>query len=203
MKIESAIRQINKRVAEYRDYFGNYSYEYGYAKNLIVTAIKNYVDPEVVAKYTDKGIQISRSKSTMSALYSNEALTESFFEVWDKLKSFGTVKSIVNEYTGILDSSVPETEYDIPDSDMIQAEIQQLSAETAKSVFNDDDYYSWLQGEIDEATAENRDYLQAMFDKFKEEAPGVKKDIKWEQIKDMYSDYQDEFEDGVRKKAGV
>lgn len=194
MKIESAIRQINKRVAEYRDYFGKYSYEYGYAKNLIVTALKNYVDPEVVAKYTDKGIQISRSKPTMSALYSNEVLTESFFEVWDKLKSFGTVKSISEQYLDIVSSLDP---------DMQKAEIQELSAETAKSAFNDDDYYSWLQGEIDEATAENRDFLQSMFDKFKEEAPGVKKDIKWEQIKDMYSDYQDEFEDGVRKKAGV
>lgn len=194
MKIESAIRQINKRVAEYRDYFGKYSYEYGYAKNLIVTALKNYVDPEVVAKYTDKGIQISRSKSTMSALYSNEALTESFFDVWDKLKSFGTVKSISEQYLDIVSSLDP---------DMQKAEIQELSADTAKSVFNDDDYYSWLQGEIDEATAENRDFLQSMFDKFKEEAPGVKKDIKWEQIKDMYNDYQDEFEDGVRKKAGV
>ena len=203
MTIESALRQINKRVAEYKDYFGKYSYEYGYAKNLIVTAIKNYYDPEVVVKYTPKGIQISRSKSTISAIYSNESLSENILEVWDKLKSFGTVKSIIKEYTGILDSSAPETEYDIPDNDMIQAEIQELSAETAKSVFNDDDYYSWLQGEIDEATAENRDYLQAMFDKFREKAPGIKKDIKWEQIKDMYSDYQDEFEDGVRKKAGV
>ena len=203
MKIESALRQINKRVAEYKDYFGKYSYEYGYAKNLIVTALKDYVDPEAVAKYTGKGIQLSRSKPVISMLYDNEVLSENLFEVWDKLKAFGTVKSIVNEYTGILDSSVPETEYDVSDNDMVKAEIQQLSAETAKSVFNDDDYYSWLHGEIDEATAENRDYLQAMFDKFKEEAPGVKKDIKWEQIKDMYSDYQDEFEDGVRKKAGV
>lgn len=203
MKIESALRQINKRVAEYKDYFGKYSYEYGYAKNLIVTALKDYVDPGAVAKYTEKGIQLSRSKSVISMLYDNEVLSENLFEVWDKLKAFGTVKSIVNEYTGILDSSVPETEYDVSDNDMVKAEIQQLSSETAKSVFNDDDYYSWLQGEIDEATAENRDFLQSMFDKFKEEAPGVKKDIKWEQIKDMYSDYQDEFEDGVRKKAGV
>lgn len=203
MKIESALRQINKRVAEYRDYFGKYSYEYGYAKNLIVTALKNYVEPEAIAKYTGKGIQLSRSKSALSEFYDNDALTENIFDVWDKLKSFGTVKSILNEYTAILDSGTPETEYDVSDDDMVKAEVQQLSAETAKSVFNDDDYYSWLQGEIDEATAENRDFLQSMYDKFKEEAKGVKKDIKWEQIKDMYSDYQDDFEDGVRKKAGV
>ncbi len=194
MTIESALRQINKRVAEYKDYFGKYSYEYGYAKNLIVSAIKNYYDPEVVAKYTPKGIQISRSKSTISAIHSNESLSENILEVWDKLKSFGTVRTISEQYAGIVSSVDP---------DMQKAEIQELSADTAKSVFNDDDYYSWLQGEIDEATAENRDYLQSMFDKFKEEAPGVKKDIKWEQIKDMYNDYQDEFEDGVRKKAGV
>lgn len=194
MKIESALRQINKRVAEYRDCFGKYSYEYGYAKNLIVTALKNYVDPEAIAKYTEKGVQLSRSKSTLSMLYDNEVLSESLFEVWDKLKSFGTVKSLSDKYLDIVTSIDP---------DMQKAEIQQLSAETAKSVFNDDDYYTWLQGEIDEATAENRDFLQSMYDKFKEEAPGVEKDIKWEQIKDMYSDYQDEFEDGVRKKAGV
>lgn len=194
MTIESALRQINKRVAEYKDYFGKYSYEYGYAKNLIVTAIKNYYDPEVVAKYTPKGIQISRSKSTISAIHSNESLSENILEVWDKLKSFGTVRAISEQYAGIVSSIDP---------DMQKAEIQELSAETAKSVFNDDDYYNWLMGEIDEATAENRDYLQSMYDKFKEEAPGVKKDIKWEQIKDMYSDYQDDFEDGVRKKAGV
>lgn len=194
LKIESALRQINKRVAEYRDCFGKYSYEYGYAKNLIVTALKNYVDPEAIAKYTEKGVQLSRSKSTLSMLYDNEVLSESLFEVWDKLKSFGTVKSLSDKYLDIVTSIDP---------DMQKAEIQQLSAETAKSVFNDDDYYTWLQGEIDEATAENRDFLQSMYDKFKEEAPGVEKDIKWEQIKDMYSDYQDEFEDGVRKKAGV
>lgn len=203
MKIESALRQINKRVAEYKDYFGNYSYEYGYAKNLIITALKNYVDPEVLIKYTPKGIQFSRAKSALSEYYSNEALTEDVIEVWNKLKEFGTVKSIVKDYSSILDSSVPETEFDIVDDDMVKAEIQQLSAETAKSVFNDDDYYSWLQGEIDEATADNRDFLQSMFDKFKEKAPGVKKDIKWEKIKEMYNDYQDDFEDGVRKKAGV
>ena len=194
MKIESAVRQINKRVAEYRDYFGKYSYEYGYAKNLIVTALKNYVDPESVAKYTSKGIQLSRSKSTISMLYDNDVLSENLFEVWDKLKEFGTVKSLSEQYLDIVSSI---------DSDMQKAEIQELSADTAKSAFNDDDYYTWLQGEIDEATKENRDFLQSMYDKFKEEAPGVKKDIKWEQIKDMYNDYQDEFEDGVRKKAGV
>lgn len=194
MKIESALRQINKRIAEYKDYFGNYSYEYGYAKNLIVTALKNYTDPEVMAKYTQKGIQLSRTKSALSELYSNESLSESIFEVWDKLKEFGTVKSISEQYLDMVSSIDP---------DMQQAEIQELSADTAKSVFNDDDYYNWLQGEIDEATLDNKDFLQSMYDKFKEEAPGVKKDIKWEQIKDMYNDYQDEFEDGVRKKAGV
>lgn len=194
MKIESALRQINKRVAEYKDYFGKYSYEYGYAKNLIVTALKDYVEPEAVAKYTEKGIQLSRSKLTISMLYDNEVLSENLFEVWDKLKSFGTVKSISEQYLDIVTSIDP---------DMQKAEIQELSADTAKNVFNDDDYYSWVNSELDEATAENRDYLQAMFDKFREKAPGIKKDIKWEQIKDMYRDYQDDFEDGVRKKAGV
>lgn len=194
MKLESALRQINKRVAEYKDYFGKYSYEYGYAKNLIVTALKNYVDPEAIAKYTSKGIQFSRSKPTISTIHGNESLSESIFDVWDKLKEFGTVKSLSEQYLDIVASIDP---------DMQKAEIQELSADTAKSVFNDDDYYTWLQGEIDEATRENRDFLQSMYDKFKEEAPGVKKDIKWEQIKDMYNDYQDEFEDGVRKKAGV
>lgn len=194
MKIESVLRQINKRVAEYKDYFGNYSYEYGYAKNLIVTALKNYVDSEAIAKYTEKGIQLSRSKSTLSTLYDNDALTENLFDVWDKLKSFGTVKSLSEQYLDIVSSIDP---------DMQKAEIQELSAETAKNVFNDDDYYTWVNSELNEATRENRDYLQSMYDKFREEAPGVKKDIKWEQIRDMYSDYQDEFEDGVRKKAGV
>ena len=194
MKIESALRQINKRIAEYKDYFGKYSYEYGYAKNLIVTALKNYTDPEAMAKYTQKGLQLSRTKSALSEFYSNESLSESIFEVWDKLKEFGTVKSLSEQYLDIVSSIDP---------DMQQAEIQELSADTAKNVFNDDDYYSWLMGEIDEATQDNKDYLQSMYDKFKEEAPGVKKDIKWDQIRDMYNDYQDEFEDGVRKKAGV
>lgn len=194
MQLESALRQINKRVAEYKAYFGNYSYEYGYAKNLIITALKNYTDPEAIVKYTSKGIQFSRSKSTLSMLYSNELLSENIFEIWDKLKEFGTVRSISEQYLDFVSSIDP---------DMQQAEIQELSADTAKSVFNDDDYYNWLQGEIDEATLDNRDFLQSMYDKFKEEAPGIRKDIKWEQIKDMYNDYQDEFEDGVRKKAGV
>lgn len=194
MQLESALRQINKRIAEYKDYFGNYSYEYGYAKNLIITALKNYTDPEAIVKYTSKGLQFSRSKPTIATIHGNESLSESIFDVWDKLKAFGTVKSISEQYLDIVSSIDP---------DMQKAEIQELSAETSKSVFNDDDYYTWLQGEIDEATKENIDYLQSMYDKFKEEAPGVKKDIKWEQIKDMYRDYQDEFEDGVRKKAGV
>ena len=108
MKIESALRQINKRIAEYKDYFGDYSYEYGYAKNLIVTALKNYTDPEAMAKYTKKGIQLSRTKSALSELYSNESLSESIIDVWNKLKELGTVKSISEQYLDIVKSSDPD-----------------------------------------------------------------------------------------------
>jgi hypothetical protein len=137
-------------------------------------------------------------------LYDNEGLAENLFEVWDKLKSFGTVKSIVNEYTQILDMDTSETEYDVPDEEYIKAEIQQSSSERARAVFNDDDYYNNLLKEIDDAIdPEDIDILDTIMSKFKEDAPGVMKDVKWEKIKEMWEDYQDRDEDEAREKAGV
>lgn len=205
MKIESVLRMINKRILEYHSYFGTYSFEYGYAKNLLASAVKDYADVESMIRVKDGVWQISRSKSTISDLYDMDALSENLMDVWDKLKEFGTVKSLRAQYLDDeFSSEDPETEYDIMDEDEIQAEIQTISAEAARAVFNDDDYYKWIQGEVNSATGENADYVDYIYNKlFKKKGKGVLKDTKWQQIKEAIEKYKDGDEDYFRGKLGL
>ena len=192
MKIESALRLINKRITEYEQYFGKYSYEYGYAKNLLFVATKG--SGEVLLRKFKGVITLKRSKAAIAEIVENPVLEKNLFDLWEALKSFGTVNSIKAQYIDL----------DIQDPYMEQAFIQESSAALAREVFNDDDYYEKMQEEVNEVEDDaGMAILKDMAKKFKEKAPGIQKDIKWDEIKDLWDKYQNREEDEMREKAGV
>lgn len=192
MKIESVLRLINKRITEYEQYFGKYSYEYGYAKNLLFVATKG--SGEALLRKFKGVITLKRSKAAIAEIVENPVLEENLFDLWESLKNFGTVKSIKVQYDAV----------DVQDPYMEQAYIQEASAEIAREVFNDDDYYEKMQEEVNEVEDDaGMAILKDMAKKFKEKAPGIQKDIKWDEIKDLWDKYQNREEDEMREKAGV
>jgi hypothetical protein len=192
MKIESVLRLINKRITEYEQYFGKYSYEYGYAKNLLFVATKG--SGEALLRKFKGVITLKRGKAALAEITENPVLEENLFDLWEALKGFGTVNSIKAQYIDL----------DTQDPYMEQAFIQESSAALAREVFNDDDYYEKMQEEVNEVEDdEGMAILKDMAKKFKEKAPGVQKDIKWDEIKDLWDKYQNREEDEMREKAGV
>lgn len=194
MKIESVLRLINKRITEYEQYFGKYSYEYGYAKNLLFTATKG--SAEAMLRKFNGVVTLKRGKAAIQEIIANPVLEENLFELWDSLKSLGTVKSLRQNYMDFSQGDI--------DADLAKAFVQEASAEVAREAFNDDDYYEKMQEEVNEVEDDaGMAILKDMAKKFKEKAPGVQKDIKWDEIKDLWDKYQNREEDEMREKAGV
>lgn len=194
MKIESVLRLINKRITEYEQYFGKYSYEYGYAKNLLFTATRG--SSEVMLRKFKGVITLKRGKAAMQEIIANPVLEENLFELWDSLKSMGTVKSLRQNYMDFSQGDI--------DADLAQAFIQEASAEVAREAFNDDDYYKDMKEEENKVEDDlGMTILKEMEKTFKKEGKGIQKDLKWNEIKDLWDKYQNREEDEMREKAGV
>lgn len=194
MKIESVLRLINKRITEYEQYFGKYSYEYGYAKNLLFTATKG--SGEAILRKFKGVITLKRGKSAIQEIIANPALEENLFELWDSLKSLGTVNSLKQNYMDFSQGDV--------DAGLAQAFIQEASAQVAREAFNDDDYYKDMKAEENKVEDDlGMAILKEMEKTFKKEGKGIQKDLKWDEIKDLWDKYQNREEDEMREKAGV
>ena len=194
MKIESVLRLINKRITEYEQYFGKYSYEYGYAKNLLFVATKG--SGEVMLRKFKGVITLKRGKAAIQEIIANPVLEENLFELWDSLKSMGTVKSLRQNYMDFSQGDI--------DASLAQAFIQEASAEVAREAFYDDDFYKFMKEEENEVEDDlGMAILKEMEKTFKIKGGGVQKDLKWDKLKDLFDKYQNREEDEMREKAGV
>ena len=194
MKIESVLRLINKRITEYEPYFGKYSYEYGYAKNLLFVATKG--SGEVMLRKFKGVITLKRGKGAIQEIIANPVLEENLFELWDSLKSMGTVKSLKQNYIDFSQGDI--------DAGLAQAFIQEASAQVAREAFYDNDLYKLMKEEENKVEDDlGMAILKEMEKTFRKEGKGVLKDIKWDEVKDLFDEYQNREEDEMREKAGV
>lgn len=166
-KIESVLRQINRRLSEVHSKFGGKSVEYMEFKSLLFTSFQvyGYGDSlEDLLRKTEEGkpIQLSRSSKTVDFLGESEGLESTLRDVWDAFKAWGSVSSHLKKYEeelkgiGISDYKVKAVDY-----------AQKISYMNYIGNYFDDDFYEDIQDEIERVAGgeiEDPDYIEALKD---------------------------------------
>ena len=209
MKIESALRSINKRVKEYVDVFGKSSIEFNIAKSMLYTAV-NVDNLDLPLLNYNKGVMtFKRGKEVISEIKNNPVLEENIANLWESLKKMGSAKTIMGrDYldTKTISSFANETGFTREEITNI---VRQESAERYSSLYNDiDDLNSEkVIDEIDEITGDEDsedllDMLSDILSDFYRTGKGVEKDRKWNDITRKFDEYKYAKEQQQRLKAG-
>lgn len=209
MKIESALRSINKRVEEYVDVFGKSSIEFNIAKSMLYTAV-NVDNLDLPLLNYNKGVMtFKRGKEVIREITNNPVLEENIINLWESLKKMGSAKTIMSrDYLGTktISSFAKETGFT---NEEVNDIIRQESAERYSSLYNDvDDLDSGkVIDEIDEIAGDEDsedllDMLSDILSDFYRTGKGVEKDRKWNDITRKFNEYKYAKEQQQRLKAG-
>lgn len=209
MKIESALRSINKRVEEYVDVFGKSSIEFNIAKSMLYTAV-NVDNLDLPLLNYNKGVMtFKRGKEVIREITNNPVLEENIINLWESLKKMGSAKTIISrDYLGTktISSFANETGFT---NEEVEDIVRQESAERYSSLYDDvDDLDSGkVVDEIDELAGEEGsedllDMLSDILSDFYRTGKGVEKDRKWNDITRKFNEYKYAKELQQRLKAG-
>lgn len=209
MKIESALRSINKRVEEYVDVFGKSSIEFNIAKSMLYTAV-NVDNLDLPLLNYNKGVMtFKRGKEVIREITNNPVLEENIINLWESLKKMGSAKTIMSrDYLGTktISSFAKETGFT---NEEVNDIIRQESAERYSSLYDDvDDLNSGkVIDEIDEIAGDEDsedllDMLSDILSDFYRTGKGVEKDRKWNDITRKFNEYKYAKEQQQRLKAG-
>lgn len=209
MKIESALRSINKRVEEYVDVFGKSSIEFNIAKSMLYTAV-NVDNLDLPLLNYNKGVMtFKRGKEVIREITNNPVLEENIINLWESLKKMGSAKTIMSrDYLGAktISSFAKETGFT---NEEVNDIIRQESAERYSSLYDDvDDLNSGkVIDEIDEISGDEDsedllDMLSDILSDFYRTGKGVEKDRKWNDITRKFNEYKYAKEQQQRLKAG-
>jgi hypothetical protein len=209
MKIESALRSINKRVEEYVDVFGKSSIEFNIAKSMLYTAV-NVDNLDLPLLNYNKGVMtFKRGKEAIREITNNPVLEENILNLWESLKKMGSAKTIISrDYldTKGISSFAKETGFT---NEEVTNIVRQESAERYSSLYNDvDDLDSGkVIDEIDEIAGDEDsedllDMLSDILSDFYRTGKGVEKDRKWNDITRKFNEYKYAKEQQQRLKAG-
>lgn len=209
MKIESALRSINKRVKEYRDVFGKSSIEFNIAKSMLYTAV-NVDDLDLpLLNYNNGLMSFKRGKEVIMEIKDKPLLEENIINLWESLKKMGSAKTIMSrDYLGTSSISSFANETGFTNEEIVDI-VRQESTERYSSLYNDiDDLNSEkVIDEIDEITGEEDsedllDMLSDVLSDFYRTGKGVEKDRKWNDITRKFNEYKYAKEQQQRLKAG-
>lgn len=209
MKIESALRSINKRVEEYVDVFGKSSIEFNIAKSMLYTAV-NVDNLDLPLLNYNKGVMtFKRGKEVIREITNNPVLEENIINLWESLKKMGSAKTIISrDYLGTktINSFANETGFT---NEEVADIVKQESAERYSSLYDDtDDLDSGkVIDEIDALAGEDGsedllDMLSDILSDFYRTGKGVEKDRKWNDITRKFNEYKYAKEQQQRLKAG-
>lgn len=209
MKIESALRSINKRVEEYVDVFGKSSIEFNIAKSMLYTAV-NVDNLDLPLLNYNKGVMtFKRGKEVIREISNNPVLEENIINLWESLKKMGSAKTIISrDYLGTktISSFAKETGFT---NEEVSDIVRQESAERYSSLYDDvDDLNSGnVIDEIDELAGDKDsedllDMLSDILSDFYRTGKGVEKDRKWNDITRKFNEYKYAKEQQQRLKAG-
>lgn len=166
-KIESVLRQINRRLSDVHGKFGGKSVEYMEFKSLLFTSFQAYGYGDVVKdilRATEEGkpIQLSRSAATVNFFEENAGIELTLRDVWDAFKSWGSISQHMKKYEeefkkeGIEDYKVKAIDY-----------AQKVSYMNYIGSYFDDDFYENMEDEIEsveQGEIEDPDYIEALKD---------------------------------------
>lgn len=146
----SVVKSINKRAAEIRKYFGEYSVEYMKIKSLIFSYVGQ--TDFLLREERGKPLALSRTKRAQAAY---PYIASTLDELWYDIKKYGTVKQLRKEYVyePVMDESGTDTSsgysevVDYDDPEVIEY-IRQASFEAYEAVYADTDLYTKVNDEI-------------------------------------------------------
>ena len=209
MKIESALRSINKRVKEYVDVFGKSSIEFNIAKSMLYTAV-NVDDLDLpLLNYNNGVMTFKRGKEVIREIENKPLLENNIINLWESLKKMGSAKTIMSrDYLEGKTISSFANEASLTNEE-VENVIRQESAERYSSLYDDvDDLDSGkVIDEIDEIAGDEDsedllDMLSDILSDFYRTGKGVEKDRKWNDITRKFNDYKYAKEQQQRLKAG-
>lgn len=155
----SVVKSINKRAAEIRKYFGEYSVEYMKIKSLIFSYVGQ--TDFLLREEEGKTIALSRTKRAQAAY---PYIASTLDELWDDIKKYGTVKQLREQYVyePIMDESGMDVSagynevVDYNDPEVIE-HIRQASYEAYKAAYADTDLYTMINNEIINESMKSKD----------------------------------------------
>ena len=166
-KIESVLRQINRKLSDVHGKFGGKSVEYMEIKSLLFTTFQVYgygdsIQELLRSTQEGKPIQLSRSKSTVSFFEESEGMESTLRDVWSAFRGWGTITSHIKKYEeelkkeGVKDFKVKAVDY-----------AQKVSYMNYIGSYFDDDFYENMEDEIEaveQGEIEDPDYIEALKD---------------------------------------
>ena len=209
MKIESALRSINRRVKEYVDVFGKSSIEFNIAKSMLYTAVNIDNLDLPLLNYNNGVMTFKRGKEVIREIANNPVLEENIINLWESLKKMGSAKKIMRrDYLEGKTISSFANEASLTNEE-VENVIRKESAERYSSLYDDvDDLNSGkVIDEIDEIAGDEDsedllDMLSDILSDFHRTGKGVEKDRKWNDITRKFNEYKYAKEQQQRLKAG-
>lgn len=138
--VESTIKQINRRLKEVENVFGQQSTEYHTLKNIIY---QNLGEFDFFIKYSKGSISISRSKKALQAANEWGELVDMIDDIWGAFKKQGTLKEMLSQYSDLRPSEIKKDE-------SLLSEIREISRNNYVSSYVDDDIYTEINRLLEE-----------------------------------------------------
>lgn len=210
MNADNILRQINRRLKQVYDYFGERSEEYNDFKNVIYMN-KDVLDFSSITKEVEgKPVQFSRSKKVLNAFIHDEGiLSEQLEGIWDFMKNMGTVKQIVeNRYYDTIAPRLPEGE--LPNWKTHHELIQDESRRRHSGKYYDRDLYAEIGDELSAAEQlmandeffdeEYFNQLNEAWQHFKDSGKGIRTE-KYDRIGDAFEEAKKRHEERMNARS--
>lgn len=206
MTFESILRMINRRTAEVYKYFGEQSTEYHKIKNAIYMQ-KDIIDLTSITKTAPgKPVQFVRSKKVVQAAIDNPILGEELTDIWNYMKSLGTVKQMAEEYYASVAPSIKQATGEKPNWKEHKSFIQDAATRDYRGKYYDRDLYEEIGDEIaaqeeligtEEFDRKYFDELVEIYSWFKRTGKGIRRQ-KYDEIGDAFENAKRKHEERMR-----
>lgn len=197
---ESLARSINRRLSEIEKYFGLESFEYHRASNILWQELGGGM--EALLKYDKGHVTISRSKSVLSAIESQDDLFEIVEEVWNTIRRQGTIREMANEYVNYDYFTTKELQR--PE---IKQAIGEMSYNRYTSAYVDTDLYKETQRLLAEESEKygTEEFDETFFNSLSEvmdlfRESGMHRDYKYAKAEQMLTQAKIAHEEFLRNK---
>lgn len=202
---ESVVKMLNKRLAEFYDFFGYKSPEYNQIKTIVFQNFKGSED--MILKQKGRAPRISRSKTHMQQYMNDIQLQSNLQSIYDKVMEIGTVRKVAEDYS----DDLFKMGIDVTGNGLFTMkkgwehveDFRKLARSRYSALFNDDDYYKYSKDDIrltfDEAYIKDLKNLQEKFYEKTGNGNPLGMEKKWDEIEELYKSAKKKHEDRIKR----